>query len=98
MSQQHRCDIWIIVAVYLNLIVNRSALFVFLLCVICQIAVGTFVNSQQSESYAKFLEASSQRAELDDGDFPGVSSCLHQYTTAELVVRQSSTVTVMKIL
>ena len=70
----------------------------FLLCVICQIAVSTFVNSQQPESYAKFLETISQCAELDDGDFPGVSSCLHQYTTAELVVRQSSTVTVMKIL
>ena len=32
----------------------------FLLCVICQIAVSTFVNSQQPESYAKFLETISQ--------------------------------------
>ena len=31
----------------------------FLLCVICQIAVSTFVNSQQPESYAKFLETMS---------------------------------------
>jgi len=51
----------------------------------CQIAVGTFVNSQLPQSYAKFLEAISQCAELDDGDFPGVSCWLHQYTTAELV-------------
>ena len=57
----------------------------FLLCVICQIAVSTFVNSQQPESYAKFLETVSQCAELDDGDFPGVSRWPHQYTTAELV-------------
>ena len=40
------------------------------------------VNSQ---SYAKFLETISQCAELDDGDFPGVSRWPHQYTTAELV-------------
>ena len=58
---------------------------IFLLCVICQIAVSTFVNSQQPESYAKFLETVSQCAELDDGDFPGVSRWPHQYTTAELV-------------
>jgi len=58
---------------------------IFLLFVICQIVVGTFVNSQLPESYAKFLEAISQCAELDDGDFPGVSRWLHQYTTAELV-------------
>jgi len=51
----------------------------------CQIAVGTFDNSQLPESYAKFLEAISQCAELDDGDFLGVSRWLHQYTTAELV-------------
>ena len=57
----------------------------FLLCVICQIAVSTFVNSQQPESYAKFLETISQWAELDDGDFPDVSRWLHRYTTAELV-------------
>ena len=54
----------------------------FLLCVMCQIAVNTFVNSQQPESYAKFLETISQCAELDDGDFPGVSRWLQQYTTA----------------
>jgi len=45
-------------------------------------AVSTFVNSQQPESYAKFLETISQCAELDDGDFPGVSRWLRQYTTA----------------
>jgi len=45
----------------------------------------SFVNSQQPESYAKFLETISQWAELDDGDYPGVSRWLHQYTTAELV-------------
>ena len=53
--------------------------------VMCQIAVGTFDNSQLPVSYAKFLEAISHCAELDDGDFPGVSRWLHQYTTAELV-------------
>ena len=57
----------------------------FLLCVICQITVSTFVNSQQPQSYTKFLETISQWADLDDGDFPGVSRWLHQYTTAELV-------------
>ena len=39
-------------------------------------AVSTFVNSQQPESYAKFLETISQCAELDDGDYPGVSRWL----------------------
>jgi len=54
-------------------------------CVLCQTAVDTFVNSQQPESYAKFLEAISRCAELDEGDFPDVSRWLHQYTTAQLV-------------
>ena len=57
----------------------------FLLCVVCQIALGTFVNSQLPESYAKFLEAINQCAELDDDDFPRVSRWLHQYITAEFV-------------
>jgi len=39
------------------------------------------VNSQSHmQSFLKPLVS----AELDDGDFPGVSRWLHQYTTAEL--------------
>jgi len=57
----------------------------FSLCIKCQVAEGTLVNSPQPESYTKFLEAIRQRAELDDGNFSAISHRLQHYTTAELV-------------
>ena len=47
--------------------------------------MATLVSNPQPESYAKFLDAVRQRAELDDADFPAISRRLHQYTAAELV-------------
>ena len=57
----------------------------FSLCIKCQVAEGTLVNSRQPESCTKLLEAIRQRAELNDGNFPSVSHRLQHYTTAELV-------------
>jgi len=66
----------------------------FSLCIKCQVAEGTLLNSPQPESRTKkFLEAVTQHAELDDGNFPAISHML-QHSLARL----NGTVTVTRTL
>jgi hypothetical protein len=57
----------------------------FSLCIKCQRPGGVLVNSPHPESYSKFLEAVSLRAELLDGEFPVVNRRLLHVSAADLI-------------